>query len=149
MKIYIETKKLTFEGDNIEHELILKIKEEEFLEYDIILDLDNDILSKNEEGEYIVREQESWFNFPLFEIKNNKIIDFDYTKYSYFLNTERRMMLASKINELYNIPSEFKILRETLSYIMNEIKLTFPSDFDKMNTKINKIIEVNPKEKIK
>ena len=141
MKLYIETKFMTLEDG--EHELILRVSEEEFLGYDKIIE--SDILSKNEEGKYIVREQKSWWSFPLFELKNSKIIDFDYTKYSYFLNTERRNMLASKIDELYNISGELKILRETINYILKELKLNIPDDYDKMNTKIKEVIKKNPK----
>ena len=80
MKLYIETKFMTLEDG--EHELILRVNEEEFLRYDKIIE--SDILSKNEEGKYIVREQKSWWSFPLYEIKDKKITDFDYTKYTYF-----------------------------------------------------------------
>ena len=127
-----------------EHELILRVSEEEFLGYDKIIE--SDILSKNEEGKYIVREQKSWWSFPLFELKNSKIIDFDYTKYAYFQNTERRNMLASKIGELYNISGELKVLRETINYMLKELKLDIPDDYDKMNKKIEEIIKKNPKE---
>ena len=142
MKLYIETKFMTLKDG--EHELILRVSEEEFLGYDKIIE--SDILSKNEEGKYIVREQKTWWSFPLFELKNGKIIDFDYTKYAYFQNTERRNMLAFKISELYNISGELKILRETINYILKELKLNIPDNYDKMNTKIKEIIKKNPKE---
>ena len=142
MKLYIETKFMTLEDG--EHELILRVSEEEFLGYDKIIE--SDILSKNEEGKYIVREQKSWWSFPLFELKNSKIIPFDYTKYSYFQNTERRNMLAFKISELYNISGELKILRETINYMLKELKLDIPDDYDKMNKKIEEVIKKNPKE---
>ena len=142
MKLYIEIKFMDFEDG--EHELILRVSEEEFLGYDKIIE--SDILSKNEEGKYIVREQKSWWSFPLFELKNSKIIPFDYTKYSYFQNTERRNMLAFKISELYNMPSELKIFREIINYILKELKLDIPDDYDKMNKKIEEVIKKNPKE---
>ena len=142
MKLYIETKFMDFEDG--EHELILRVNEEDFLGYDKIIE--SDILSKNKEGKYIVREQKSWWSFPLFELKNGKIIDFNYTKYAYFQNTERRNMLAFKISELYNISGELKVLRKTINYMLKELKLYIPDDYDKMNTKIKEIIKKNPKE---
>ena len=141
MKLYIETKFMDFEDG--EHELILRVSEEEFLGYDKIIE--SDILSKNEEEKYIVREQKSWWSFPLYEIKDKKITDFDYTKYAYFQNTERRNMLASKIDELYNISGELKILRETINYMLKELKLDIPDNYDKMNKKIEEVIKKNPK----
>ena len=144
MQLYIETKLMTLEDG--EHELILRAEEEEFFGYDKIIN--SNVLSK-EEDKYIVREKNSWWGFPLYEIKNNKIINFDYSKYSYFLNTERRNKLAFKIKELYNPASEFKILRKTLVYILNELNLNYPDEFSIMNKKINEIIERNPKGTIK
>ena len=145
MILYLETKVMALEDG--EHEIILKADDKEFFGYERIVD--SDILSKNEEGIYIVREQETWWSFPLYEFKDDEIIPFDYTKYSYFTNTERRMALAEKINILYNPASEFKILRETLAYIMDELHLNFPPDYGIMNTKINEVIAKNPKEEIK
>ena len=145
MKLYLETKLMTLEDG--EHEIILRADDKEFFGYDRIVN--SDILSKNEEDIYIVREQETWWSFPLYEFKDDEIIPFDYTQYSYFINTERRMALAEKINILYNVPSELKILRETLAYIMNELHLIFPPDYDIMNAKINEVIAKNPKEEIK
>ena len=144
MKLYLETKLMTLEDG--EHEIILRADDKEFFGYDRIVN--SDILSKNEEDIYIVREQETWWSFPLYEFKDDEIIPFDYTQYSYFINTERRMALAEKINILYNVPSELKILRETLAYIMNELHLIFPPDYDIMNAKINEVIAKNPKEEI-
>jgi len=141
MKLYISTKKMTF--DDIEHEIILKVREEEFLGYDRIVD--SDILSKNKEGIFIVREQATWNSFPLYELKNNKIISFDYTKYAYFMNTDRRAKLARKINELYNPPSEAKILRKTFKYIMDNLDIEYPDFFKKYNEKVEEIITKNPK----
>jgi len=145
MKLYLETKLMTFEDG--EHEIILRADDKEFYGYDRTVN--SDILSKNEKDIYIVREQETWWSFPLYEFKDDEIIPFDYTQYSYFVNTERRMALAEKINLLYNPASEFKILRETLAYIMNELHLIFPPDYDIMNKKINEVIAKNPKEEMK
>ena len=145
MKLYLETKLMTFEDG--EHEIISRTDDKEFFGYDRIVN--SDILSKNEEDIYIVREQETWWSFPLYEFKDDEITPFDYTQYSYFTNTERRMALAEKINILYNPASEFKILRETIAYIMNELHLNFPPDYGIMNTKINEVIAKNPKEEIK
>ena len=130
-----------------DHEIILRADDKEFFGYDRIIN--SDILSKNEEDIYMVKEQETWWSFPLYEFKNDEIIPFDYTKYSYFVNTDRRMALAEKINILYNKESEFKILRETLKYIMDELHLNYPIDYDIMNSKINEVIAKNPKEEIK
>ena len=144
MILYLETKLMTFEDG--EHEIILRADDKDFFGYDRIVN--SDILSKDAKDIYIVREQETWWSFPLYEFKDDEIIPFDHTQYSYFVNTERRMALAEKINILYNVPSELKILRETLAYIMNELHLIFPSDYDIMNTKINEVIAKNPKEEI-
>jgi len=165
MKLYINTKKLNFDEDDIEHEIILSISDEEFYGYDKLIELPDDdkfikdVLKieykKDKEGkktkeieykQFRVREQKTWNSFPLYEIIDEKIINFDYNKYSYFSGTDRRMTLAFKINELYNIPSELKILRKTLKYIMDELKLKYPSDFGIMEKKINEIIEKNPKD---
>ena len=132
MKLYAETKSMTLEDG--EYELILRVSEEEFFGYDRII-----------EGKYIVREQKSWWSFPLYEIKENKIIDFDYIKYNYFLNTDRRNRLAFKIKELYNPASEFKILRKTLKYIMDTLNIPHPDFFEKYNRKIEEVINKNPK----
>lgn len=140
MKLYIETKSMTLEDG--EHELILRVSEEEFFGYDKIIE--SDILFKDEEDKYIVREQKSWWNFPLYEIKNDKIVNFNYTKYSYFLNTERRNRLAFKIKELYNPSSEAKILRKTLKKILDHLGI-IDEKFEKYNTKVSEIIEKNPK----
>ncbi len=141
MKLYAETKSMTLEDG--EYELILRVSEEEFFGYDRIIE--SKILSKNKEGKYIVREQKSWWSFPLYEIKENKIIDFDYIKYNYFLNTDRRNRLAFKIKELYNPASEFKILRKTLKYIMDTLNIPHPDFFEKYNRKIEEVINKNPK----
>lgn len=168
MKLYINTKKINFKEDDIEHEIILKINEEEFYGYDVMIELSDDdkfikdtlkiIYKKDKEGkdtkeierkEFFVREQKTWYSFPLYEIVDSKIVNFDYTKYQYFANTDRRMALASKINELYNPPSEAKILRKTFKYIMDNLKLNYPDEFSIMDKKIEEIIKKNPKEKIK
>jgi len=140
MKLYLETKLMTLEDE--EHEIILRVKDEEFLGYDRIIN--NDVLSKNEEGKFIVREQKTWWNFPLYEIEDEEIIDFDYNKYSYFADTDRRMALAFKINELYNPPSEAKILRRTLKKILDNLGIV-DEDFRKYNDKVEAIISKNPK----
>ena len=145
MKLYLETKLMTLEDG--EHEIILRADDKEFFGYDRIVN--SDILSKNEEDIYIVREQETWWSFPNYEIINGEIVLFEWRNYSYFLGTERRMALAEKINILYNVPSELKILRETLAYIMNELHLISPPDYDIMNAKINEVIAKNPKEEMK
>ncbi len=136
MKLYIDTKKMTFEEDNIEHEIILKVSDKEFYGYDRKL---------NHPKELVVREGCTWNSFPLYEIINNKIVSFDYTKYQYFADTDRRMALAFKINELYNPSSEAKILRKTLKHIMDALDIAYPDYFEKYDIKIDAIAEKNPK----
>ena len=166
MKLYIEIKSMTFdEEDNlIEHKIISGISAKEFIGYDYMIELSDDdkfiqgilkIIYKKDDKEndtkeidykvFIIKEQKTWYNFPLFELKDGKIINFDYTKYVYFINTERRSMLSSKVNELYNIPSQFKILRKTLKYIMDTLNIEYPDFFEKYNEKIEAIINKNPK----
>jgi len=164
MKIFISTKSMTFDEDNIEHEIVLNISDEEFYGYDILIELpDNSQFIKDtlkieykkdkddnetdeiEYKQFIVREQKTWNSFPLYEIVDGKIIDFDYTRYSYFSGTDRRMVLARKINELYNPASEAKILRKTLKYIMDSLEIPYPDFFKKYNKKVEEIINQNPK----
>ena len=116
MKLYLETKLMTLEDGN--HEIILRAKDKEFLGYDRIAN--SDILSKNKEGKYVIREQKTWWSFPLYELKNGKIVLFDYTQYAYFTGADRRNMLAAKINELYNPSAEAKLVRKTLKKILNQ-----------------------------
>jgi len=159
---------MNFEEDNIEHNIIRGILDKKFLGYDEIIELpDGDkfikdtlkiIYKKDKDGKdtkeieettFITREQNTWWGSPLYELKDGAIIPFDYKKYAYFANTDRRMMLAGKINQLYNPSAEAKILRKTLKYIMDELKLNYPDEFSIMDKKINEIIERNPKGKIK
>lgn len=167
MKLYLSIKKMNFEEDDIEHNIINGALDKEYLGYDEIVELPNNdkfikdtmkyIYKKDEKGEntkeierkaFDIREKNTWWGFPLYEFKNGKIIKFDYTKYSYFNNTERRMMLTFKINELYNPSSEFKRLRKTLKFILDNLRLDYP-DFLLYNKKVEEIIEKNPKDKIK
>lgn len=167
MKLYLNIKKLSFDEDNIEHEIVLDISDKEFYGYDVLIELpDNDKFiqdtlsieyKKNKEGKnikeidhknFIVREQKTWNSFPLYEIINGKIVSFDYNQYNYFSGTDRRMILAKKINQLYNMPSEAKILRKTLKFILHKLKLDYP-DFLLYNKKVEEIIKRNPKDKIK
>ena len=166
MKLYIETKKLSFgeEENLIEHEIILKISDEEFYGYDIRFDLPNGdnfikntlkiFYKKDKEGkdtkeidhkEFIIREQQTWNSFPLYEIIGNKIVSFDYNKYNYFANTDRRIALAFRINDLYNPSSEAKILRKTFKYIMDTLNIEYPDFFKKYDNKVETIINKNPK----
>ncbi len=164
MKLYLEVTKMNFEEDDIEHNIIRRMDDKGFLTYDEMVELpDNDkfikgILrvtykkDKNDkdtdeiEGKiFLIREQESWWSFPLYEFKDGKIIKFDYTKYAYFANTDRRNKLAQKINGLYNPPSEAKILRKTFKYIMDNLNIEYPDFFKKYDDKIEEIINKNPK----
>lgn len=163
MKLYIDTKKMTFEEDNIEHEIILSVRDIEFYGYDYMLELPKknsfvkDTLKifykKDKKGkdtnkidhkEYVIREQQTWNSFPLYEIVNEEIVKFNYKKYQYFANADRRMALAFKINDLYNPPSEAKLVRKTLKKILDRLNLVDES-FDKYNDKIEAIIKRNPK----
>jgi len=135
--IYLQIKNMTFEEDNIEHEIILDISDKETFGYDYCLDTDWDFNTK--------ARADGWYSFPLFEYKDGKIIPFDYTKYVYFKNTDRRVKLAMKINEFYNPFSELKILRKTFKYIMDSLEIPYPDFFKKYNNKIEAIINKNPK----
>jgi hypothetical protein len=169
MKLYIKITKMNFKEDDIEHNIIRGMLDKKFLGYDEIVELpDNDkfikdtlkiIYIKDKRGEdtkeiketaFTIREQNTWWGFPLYELKEGKIIPFDYNKYSYFAaNTDRRMMLAGRISQLYNPSSEMKILRKTLKYIMDNLELNYPDEFSIMDKKIEEIIKKNPKDKSK
>ena len=163
MKLYINTKIMAFNEDNIEHEIVLFISDKEFYGYDLVIDLPDDdkfiqdtlrIKYKKdkddkdtdeiEDKQFIVREQKTWNSFPLYEIIEGKIVNFDYAKYAYFSGTDRRMALAQKVNALYNPPSEAKILRKTLKKILDHLGITDES-FEKYNNKVETIIKNNPK----
>jgi len=163
MKLYINTKKMAFDEDNIEHEIVLGISDREFLGYDVLIELSDDDqfikdtlkleYKKDKDGketdeieskQFVIREQKTWNSFPLYEIVDGKIIDFDYTKYSYFSGTDRRMALAGKINEMYNPPAENKIIRKTIKKILDHLNIV-DDNFNKYDTKIENIIKKNPK----
>ena len=165
MKLYINTKQMTFleEQNEIEHNIILRINDIEFYGHDLVIDLPdddkfiNDTLKieykKDKDGkdtdeiedkQFIVREQKTWNSFPLYEVINNGIVDFDYTNYAYFADTDRRMALAQKVNALYNPPSEAKIIRKTLKKILDHLGIEDES-FEKYNNKVETIIKNNPK----
>lgn len=166
MKLYINIKEMTFEEDNIEHEIIFGIRNKKFYGYDYMIDLpdDNKFIKETMHIKYKVGKRgkpikkiefvtfkvraEGWWSFPLYEFKDGKIIPFDYTRYNYFSGTNRRMALASKINDLYNPSSEAKILRKTLKFILDELKLDYP-EFLLYNKKVEEIINKNPKDKSK
>ena len=159
MKLYLDTKKMTFneEENKIEHEIIISIFEKDFIgcDYSINLSANSQFIKDtlkidkigkdNKEIRQFKVRANGWDAFPLYELKNKKIISFDYTKYSYFANTNRRVSLGLKINDLYNPSSELKTLRKTLKYIMETLGIEYPDFFDKYNTKVGKIIEKNPK----
>ena len=103
-----------------------------------------DKIGKDEIKQFKVKA-DGWNSFPLYEIIDGKIVSFDYTKYVYFANTDRRVSLALKINDLYNPPSELKILRKTFKYIMDHLNMDYPDYFEKYNNKIEELIIKNPK----
>jgi len=163
IKLFLNTKKMNFDEENneIEHEIILAISDLEFYGYDLIIDLKDDDkfiedtlkikYKKDKEGKDIIEDKQfkvradGWDAFPLYEIVDDKIVRFDYTKYAYFANTVRRMALAFKINDLYNPPSEAKIQRQTLKTILDNLGIV-DEGFEKYNTKIEELINKNPKE---
>ncbi len=164
MKLYLSIKKMTFSEGDIEHNIINGVLDKKYLGYDETIELsDNDkfikdtmkhIYKKDKKGEdtkeieceiFDIREKNTWWGFPLYELKDGEIIPFGYTKYDYFANTDRRNVLASKINDLYNPSSELKILRKTLKYIMNTFNIEYPDFFKKYNDKVEEIINKNPK----
>lgn len=153
---------MTFKND-VEHEIVLKVSNEEFYGYDVKLELPDDdkfikdtlkiFYKKDDKGkdteeidhkEFLIREQKTWNSFPLYEIVNNKILKFNYKNYTYFNNTNRRMALAFKINELYNQPAEAKLVRKTLKKILDHLEI-IDEDFEKYNDGVNEIINKNPK----
>ena len=138
---------MTFE-DNIEHQIILRASKENFSGCDETIETEFGLEETEDGKHFITREQETWFSFPLYELKNGKIRNFDYTKYQYFADSDRREMLVEKISDLFNAPSELKILRKTIRYILQELKLSYP-EFTKMNNKIEEIIKKNPKNNLK
>jgi hypothetical protein len=156
---------MTFEEENneIEHFIINRISDYEYSGYDEILELpDNDqfikdsmkIVYKKDFGGknttefdykmFITKEQETWHSFPLYELKNGEIIDFNYKNYNYFLNTDRRILLAKKVGNLYNYSSELKVLRKTVNNILKQLNIKDDS-FETMNRKIESTIEKIPK----
>ena len=163
MKLYIDIKEMEF-GDGVTHNIVNKIKNVGFLGYDEIIELPEDdpfILiameieyTKDENGEdtdeiadvyFITKEQDSWWNFPLYELKDGQIVDFNYADYKYFTDTDRRMALADKISRAYNGTSEMKVLRKTLKHIMDTLDIEYPDNFKKYNSRVEKIIAKNPK----
>lgn len=166
MKLYIDIKKMTFEeeANETEHEIVLRVRDEEFLCYDYMIELSDDDefikdtleieYRKDEEGNdteeiknkiFWVREKSTWWSFPLYEIIDGKIELFDYTQYQFFADTDRRMVLGRRVNRLYNPSSEAKILRKTLRYIMSNLNIEYPDFFEKYNKKVEELIAKNPK----
>jgi len=141
--MYIQLKTLTLEDG--EHEVVLNASDEIFLAQDI--EIDCDIIEKRND-KYIVREQKTWDSFPIYEFKNEKIIDFNYTQYSYFTGIERRKVLSGKIRKQYNPYSENKIIRKTLKKILDHLGLE-DEKFSKYNQKVEEIISKIPKKESK
>lgn len=164
MKLYINIKKMNFEEDNIEHNIISSMSDKEFYGYDVSIELPNDdkfiqdtlkIKYKKDKNDkdtkeienkmFKIREDKTWWSFPLYEIIDNKIVPFNYKNYQYFMNTDRRIALASKINKIYNKSSETKILRKTFKYIMDNLEIPYPDFFGKYNKKVEEVINKSPK----
>jgi len=163
MKLYIGLKEMTFD-DGIEYKIINEISVKEFPCYDIAIDIADDDkfiqdtmqieYKKDKDGNetdeikliwFVTKEQETWYNFPLYQIKDGKIKDFDYTKHQYFANAKRREAITTKIGRAYNSPTETKILRKTLKYIMDTLEIPYPDFFKKYNDKVEGLITKNPK----
>ena len=160
MKLYIDIKKMTFDEDGIEREIIVRVGDVEFPYYDYIIELPDDGLfiqdtleiERDDDGKEINRmfcigEKDTWWSFPLYQIIDGVIVSFDYTQYQYFADTDRRMTLAGKISKLYNPSSEAKVLRKTLKYVMDELNIIYPKSFEKYDNKIEALIAKNSKEK--
>ena len=139
--MYIQTKTLTLEGK--EYEVVINASDKIFLGYDI--EIETDIIKKKDD-KYIVREQLTWDSLPIYEVRNNEVIEFDYTKYSYFTEMERRKVLSRKIRKQYNPSSELKIIRKTLKTILDYLEIA-DEGFLKYNNKVESIIKKIPKEK--
>ena len=145
MKIYLYTKEMDFEDGN--HIIILEAQNKMFATCDaeIIVNKDHDILKNKKDDFYRTRESDTWNSFPIWEVVNGEIISFNYNNYEYFQDTDRRKILGKKVGHLYNIPSELKIMRKTLKYIMDTLQITYPNDFERFNKKVEKLIAKNPK----
>jgi len=141
MKLYVSTKTLTLEDGD--HELILFAHNKKFDGYDFLVESKE---IKVEDNKFIVREQDTWDSFPLYEVINGELVDFDYSNYEYFTNAQRRNRIARKINKQFNRPAEAKIVRKTLKYIMDTLDIEYPDFFRKYNKKVEDIINRNPKE---
>lgn len=144
MLVYLEIRNMTFE-DNIEHQIILRASKEDFSGSDETIETEFGLEETEDGKHFITREQKTWFSFPLYELKNGKIRNFDYTKYQYFADSDRREMLVGKISDLYHPSSESKIIRKTLKKILDHLEIT-DEDFEKYNNKIKAIINKNPKD---
>ena len=143
MLVYLEIREMTFE-DSIEHKILLRASKEDFPSCDEAIETQYKLEETEDGKHFITREQETWFSFPLYELKNGKIKDFDYTKYEYFNNSVRREILVEKISDLYHPSSEAKILRKTLKKILDHLGIEDES-FNKYNNKVEAIINKNPK----
>lgn len=165
MKLYVSFTKMTFEEDGIEHNIIRGMNDKKFLTYDEVVKFSSndkfikDVIKitykKDGDGKdteeieskiFLIKEHRTWNEFPLYEFKDGEIIPFDYTKYAYFARTRRRDMLAKRIHEIYNPPSEAKILRKTFKYIMDTLNIEYPDYFKTYDDKIEDFIGKNPKE---
>ena len=142
MKLYVSTKTLTLEDGD--HEIVLSALDKQYIGYNYMVDSDK-VIKKDKK--FLVREQNTWDSFPLYEIIDNKLVDLDYTKYSYFIGTKRRRQIAKKIMQQFNPSAEAKILRTTLKCIMDTLNIEYPDSFIRYNNKIEEIINKNLKEK--
>jgi len=145
MKIYLYTKEMTLDDGN--HIIIMEAQDKKFATCDmeVTIEQDHNILKNKKDNICKTRESNTWNSFPLWEIINGEIVSFDYTKYKYFADTDRRNILGKKVGHLYNISSELKIMRKTLKKILDHLEIE-DEGFEKFNEKVEKLIEKNPKE---
>jgi len=162
MKLYINIKSMTLD-DGIEHKIITSMNNAKLGMYDLIIEVSDDdkiikdtlktVYRKDKEKKdteeiestfFCVREKNTWWSFPLYEIVDGEIVNFNYTKYEYFQNTDRRNGMSAKINLLYDKSSENKIMRKTLKKILDYLGLEDES-FSNYNNKVEKIIKKIPK----
>ena len=139
MKLYIDTKKMTFEEEasGIIHEIILRVLDEKYLCYDYMVKLPDDDKFIEDTLEIEYKKDKEGNNTEeikskMFRVREN------------FVDTDIRMILTKKINKLYNPSSEAKISRKTLKIILDKLNIECP-EFQKYNDKIEDIINRNPK----
>ena len=158
MKLYLDIKEMVLDGIN--HKIVNAVnnKKNSESDFELTLQKNDEFIKKTMQVDYkkdsdeienvyfVIKEQDTWFSYPLYEIVDSEIIDFDYTQYTYFLDTERRNKVADKIGIAYSYSSENKIIRKTLKKILEHLKIE-DDNFLKYNNKVESIIKKIPKGK--